>query len=97
MRQLLTEYLPIIIPVVSSIVTAAAGVVLAWLSASKAKAEAKEATSKLEIANAELELEKTTLETTIVEGTYTICPNCGSKISLKDIKFYVNNKEVHNG
>lgn len=89
MKELILEISPFIAPVL----TACLGVVLAWLAAAKSKAELTQKNIELEKTNKELHIQQVQLQQTIIDGTYTICPNCGERIYLKDIKFYVNNLE----
>ena len=37
----------------------------------------------------ELEIENIQLKKAMIEGSYIICPNCGTKILLKDTKIYM--------
>lgn len=75
------EILPIMITAATTIVTALTATIVSWLNASKAKATYKEKLAEAEKANAEL-------KKSIIENAFIICPNCGSKIILK-------NQELH--
>lgn len=44
---------------------------------------------KAKQAKYDLEKTKVEYETKIYEGSYTICPNCGEKIKLSDMKFHI--------
>lgn len=75
------ELLPIMITATTTIVTALTATIVSWLNASKAKATYKEKLAEAEKANAEL-------RKSIIENAFIICPNCGTKIILK-------NQEIH--
>ena len=75
------ELLPIMITATTTIVTALTATIVSWLNASKAKARYKEKLAEAEKANAEL-------RKSIIENAFIICPNCGTKIILK-------NQEIH--
>ena len=75
------ELLPIMITATTTIVTALTATIVSWLNASKAKARYKEKLAEAEKANAEL-------KKSIIENAFIICPNCGTKIILK-------NQEIH--
>lgn len=73
----MNELLPIIITAASTIATAMTATIVAWLNASKAKANLKEKLAEAEKANTEL-------KKAIIDNAYVICPNCGTKIILKN-------------
>ena len=75
------ELLPIMITATTTIITALTATIVSWLNASKAKATYKEKLAEAEKANAEL-------RKSIIENAFIICPNCGTKIILK-------NQDIH--
>ena len=75
------ELMPIIISSASVIIGALSAALIAILNAVKAKATLKEKLAEAETANAEL-------KKAIVESAYIVCPQCGTKILLKDQKIY---------
>jgi len=93
MSDVIKELLPVIIPTISTVFAAIGAVIVSWLTTSKTKAEAQSKVNELAAKNAELEIEKIELQKAIYNGTYILCPNCGEKIYLKDMKFKVD-KEV---
>lgn len=76
-----SELGPVIIASASTIATALTAALVAILNAVKAKASLKEQLAMAETANAEL-------KKAIVESAYIVCPQCGTKILLKDQKIY---------
>lgn len=74
----ITEHLELIISLITILVASIAslaGISVKWRSDKKA----------LEIENIRLETKQKELEKAIIDGSYIICPNCGSKIFLKDV------------
>lgn len=82
MNEALKELLPVLVSGGALVITALCGCVVAWLNNSKAKAE-------LNQEKAELEKQKLSLEETIYNGSYIICPNCGHKIRLGDVNIQI--------
>ena len=80
--ETLIEYWPVIVTALCGLCSA----VVTYLIA-KTKARTKEA--ELEAVNVEL-------QKTMIEGSYILCPSCGSKIYLKDAKVYVGGKTYEN-
>lgn len=75
MKEALIELLPALVPTIGTLLSVSIACVIAALKARTAKHE--------------LALEKTQLEKTIYEGSYIICPHCGNKVYIRDVKFYV--------
>ena len=76
-----SELGPIMISSAATVITALTAALIAILNAVKAKASLKEKLAEAETANAEL-------RKAIIESAYIICPQCGTKILLKDQKIY---------
>ena len=71
----------------TSLITGFVAVVLSRLKLVKVKNELLETQQRAEIEKVKLEAEKLHLENQLICGTYTICPNCGSKLLLTDLIF----------
>lgn len=85
MKELLSQiipYLPAIITTAGTVAAAICAMVVAYAKAKTAKAEC-------ETEKAVLEKEKVQLEQAIINGSYIVCPNCGTKIYLKDVSVQI--------
>lgn len=85
MRDLIAQ----LIPYLPAIITTAGTVAAAICAMIVANAKAKTAKAECEIEKATLEKEKVQLETAIINGSYIVCPNCGTKIYLKDVQVQI--------
>lgn len=95
MNQVLSDLLPVIIAGGTTLITALCGALASFLYARKTKYDAIATENELKRENIVLQQEKIELQTAIYTGTYILCPNCGEKIYLKDMKFKVDT-EVKN-
>lgn len=82
MSDAIKELLPVLVSGGALVISSLVACVVAWLNNSKSKAE-------LNTEKAELEKQKLQLEETIYNGSYIICPNCGHKIRLGDVKIQI--------
>lgn len=80
MNELIKELTPFISPLVSSL----SAMIIAFVYAAKVKADKIKIEAEKEIAVSELEKENLALQKAIVENSFIICPNCGTKIKLAD-------------
>lgn len=81
MEQFLNSYGAQIISLVTPLVSAIVAFLVVFFNSKKAKFEYKEAL-------AQKEKENLALQKALIEGSYIICPNCGSKIFLKDVQVF---------
>ena len=88
----LTSLSPEVITAISvgatSLISGCVAVVLSRLKLRKTKNELAEVKERAELEKVKLEAEKLHLENQLICGTYTICPNCGSKLLLTDLVFH---------
>lgn len=71
----------------SLLVTAISGAIIALLKFGQKRSELKQAEQEYQLTKIKLETEKMVLENKLIMGTYTICPNCGSKLLITDLVF----------
>lgn len=66
--------------------------ILKWLNA---RAKLREAETEHQLKTLQLETDKATLENTLINGSYSICPKCGAKLLLSNMVFH--NDKVKEG
>lgn len=77
----------LLITAITSIVTAVVSCIVSFIKCRSKKVELQQAQQEFELVKIRMETEKLTLENQLITGTYTICPNCGSKLLLTDLIF----------
>lgn len=81
MQEFLNSYGAQIVSLITPLLSAIVAFLVVFFNSKKAKYEYKEAL-------AQKEKENLALQKALIEGSYIICPNCGSKIFLKDVQVY---------
>ena len=84
--EFLKDYLPQILTLAVTLLSAIVGFLVVYFNSKKAKYEYQEKLADKEKQNLEL-------QQAIITGSYIICPNCGQKIYLKDSKVYTQEVE----
>ena len=79
--EILKEYLPQLLTIAVTILSALSACLVMFFNSKKAKYEYQKTLT-------EKETENLALQKAIIEGSYIICPNCGHKIFLKDQKVF---------
>lgn len=86
---MIQEIIDSLMPYISAIGLSLVAVVTSFIYFLKARADKLKVVAQKDLELAQLEKEKVSLQRSIYEGTYTICPECGSKVYLKEMKFYL--------
>ena len=81
MKDFLNSYGAQIVSLITPLLSAFVAFLVVFFNSKKAKYEYKEALAKKE-------KENIALQKALIEGSYIICPSCGSKIFLKDVTVY---------
>lgn len=81
MKEFLNSYGAQIVSLITPLLSAMVAFLVVFFNSKKAKYEFKEALALKE-------KENLALQKALIEGSYIICPNCGSKIFLKDVQVY---------
>lgn len=83
LNDLLTKIATVALPCLSALVA----FLVAYFNMRKSKLELQQRNVELETANVEM-------QTAFYNGSYIVCPKCGSRIYVKDMVFKNDNKEA---